>query len=659
MSVTLGTRLARGGVAAVAVLLIAPCAWSQALWFDWRPHPGSQGSQVKVSDDALQVFAGMHDDVGTFLGVTAITPIAGQVTTDVFYHAHEVDGHVPVFRLGDELTVLPETGPVIVDVPAGATFGFGLLVVAPLGDGDVGFSSFTFAPAPQAWPGADDDSAFGAALATLGDLNGDGVDDLAVGAPSTLADTTATGRVVIVSGADGSALLTILGDPVADGFGSVVASAGDVDGDGRADVAVGAPLSDLAGTDAGLVRVHSSADGALLLSSRGAQAGERFGAALAGLGDLDGDGRPELAVGAPGADGNGIDAGRAVVLRTADGTTLFEVAGPKMEADLGWSVAGAGDLDGDGVGDVLLGAPGEDFDAFPGPGAGTVRLHSGATGALLFKFKGETQGGRFGQTLAAGADFDGDGAPDLLVGEAKTSTTHALSGATKLPLFEVPFAYRAPAITPDLDGDARPDFAIGSAATGDATGRMTVYSGRDGARLAAFHAAEPGTGFGFAVCSAGDTDGDGLAEIAVGAPGAAGAAVHAGALFVHALFVHWFDLGHALAGVAGSPRLQGHGLPYAGMPISLALTTGPRSSLATLVIGTSQIDLPFMGGVMVPSLDRLVGGLVTDTAGVLELAGTWPAGLPAGLQLYLQIWIVEPAGPASYSASNGLRVTVP
>jgi len=130
-------------------------------------------------------------------------------------------------------------------------------------------------------------------------------------------------------------------------------------------------------------------------------------------------------------------------------------------------------------------------------------------------------------------------------------------------------------------------------------------------------------------------------------------------VFVHDRFIHWFDVGHALAGVTGAPRLQGHGLPYAGLPIQLSLSAAAPAGPATIVLGTSQIDAPFKGGVLVPSPERLVGGLVTDSAGELVLAGQWPAGLPSGLELFFQAWIVDPVGPEGFAASNGLRVEVP
>ncbi len=116
----------------------------------------------------------------------------------------------------------------------------------------------------------------------------------------------------------------------------------------------------------------------------------------------------------------------------------------------------------------------------------------------------------------------------------------------------------------------------------------------------------------------------------------------------------WTDLGHATAGVAGSPRLVGGGPLSPGSSNHVALTDAAPSSAATLIVGLSQVDLPLFGGTLVPSPLLLVP-LATGAAGSTTLPFTWPPAVPAGTAIFLQFWIPDPTGPVGYAASNGLR----
>jgi len=161
-------------------------------------------------------------------------------------------------------------------------------------------------------------------------------------------------------------------------LGNVVALVPDVDGDGLADVAASSP-TDASGF--GVVRVFSGATGALLWSVQGPSAGTQFGASLAGLRDVDGDGRGDVAVGAYFANFAGAPgAGSVRIYSGATGTLIREHRGDAMDDHMGWSVADAGDVDGDGVDDVIGGAV-DDDDA--GDSAGSARVWSGATGMTL------------------------------------------------------------------------------------------------------------------------------------------------------------------------------------------------------------------------------------------------------------------------------------
>ena len=225
---------------------------------------------------------------------------------------------------------------------------------------------------------------FGTALAGVGDINGDGVPDLAVGAPyQDVEERADEGAVVIFSGADGTRLRT-LRNPRPQTivyFGLALARVGDVNDDGVPDLAVGAP---------GQVVVFSGADGTRLhaLQAPSPQLGANFGAALARVGDVNGDGVLDLAVGAPYQDVAGevvcCNQGQVVIFSGADGTRLHTLRNPRPQdgANFGSVLAGLGDVNGDGVPDLAVGAPFQALDV----GCcdhGQVAVFSGADGTLV------------------------------------------------------------------------------------------------------------------------------------------------------------------------------------------------------------------------------------------------------------------------------------
>lgn len=125
----------------------------------------------------------------------------------------------------------------------------------------------------------------------------------------------------------------------------------------------------------------------------------------------------------------------------------------------------------------------------------------------------------------------------------------------------------------------------------------------------------------------------------------------AGSLSIHAA---WFDLGNAKAGSAGVPSFTGAGPLSAGQPLTLTLTGAAPSVTSLLIVGLSQVNLPFYGGVMVPSVDIVIP-IPTDAAGSYALPSVWPSGVPANTSIYLQNWVLNPAGTKVDGASNALR----
>lgn len=273
-------------------------------------------------------------------------------------------------------------------------------------------------------PNLVDTGAFGVGLAVVGDISGDGVPDVLVGAQQeTVAETEDAGRAYLYSGADGR-LLHSLAAPEPEKyslFGGAVAAIGDVNGDATPDVAVAAAeetVSDSA--RAGRVYVVSGADGRILrtLHSPNLQSSSHFGESLAGVGDVDGDGTEDIAVGAPGErTGQQSADGRAYLFSGDDGELIRSVASSGTEGG-GFArfLAGVGDVSGDGSADLLVGAPSE--PAGGTAGAGRAYLISGADGRVLqvFETPDPSEQGHFGSAVLGGMDLDGDGRGDLAVG---------------------------------------------------------------------------------------------------------------------------------------------------------------------------------------------------------------------------------------------------
>ena len=166
------------------------------------------------------------------------------------------------------------------------------------------------------------------------------------------------GSARVFSGVDGSVLYNFDGDSILDGFGLSVSGAGDVNGDGFADLIVGAANDVNNGFSSGSARVLSGVDGSVLYNFDGDSALDQFGSAVSGAGDVNGDGFADLIVGAPDfiflppADGNGT----ARVLSGVDGSVLYNFEGDSAFDSFGTSVSGAGDINGDGVADFIVGA---------------------------------------------------------------------------------------------------------------------------------------------------------------------------------------------------------------------------------------------------------------------------------------------------------------
>lgn len=367
----------------------------------------------------------------------------------------------------------------------------------------------------------------------LGDLDGDGWADLVAGAPrDSPSGVFAAGRVSAVSSATDDPLWTLEGSVIDEHLGSALAVVGDINGDGAEDLVVGAPGA-LSG--AGRISLVDGRTGGVLATREGA-AGERLGARLARLGDRDLDGLPEILAGMPSAAGG---AGRALILSLPDLEVRDTLDGAPGD-ELGWALADAGDLDGDGRADAAVGAP--------GMSAGRVLLWM--ADSSLTVLDGAAPGERFGAALASGADADFDGFPDLLVA-APAADTGSLVRAGRVEWISGRDLSRrilpgdeagaemgtALAFVGDLDGDGRAEAAVG--APGSMGGRGAVEL-RDDA-LAPLRRelglGQPGDLFGASLAAGPRALGDAHADLAIGAPrqGVPGTALAGRAILVRSL----------------------------------------------------------------------------------------------------------------------------
>jgi FG-GAP repeat len=260
---------------------------------------------------------------------------------------------------------------------------------------------------------------FGACLARVADLDFDGRDDLFIGSPAAQNGTFEVGRAELFSSATGQRIWLFDGLAQNDNFGTAVADVGDVDGDGFTDLGVGAPGANqmpggfLSGT--GAVTVFSGFTGATLMTLVGDAADDLFGSSLAAIGDLDQDGKADFAVGAPGVDLAGLpNAGRLRLISGAFGFTFFDRDGVSAQQRYAARLAPGGDWDNDGRPEVQVGSPN---DSALVPGGGSLEVYSPLSDQVLERHEGAVVFGQLGQSLLPTFDADGDGLSELAIAQ--------------------------------------------------------------------------------------------------------------------------------------------------------------------------------------------------------------------------------------------------
>lgn len=338
----------------------------------------------------------------------------------------------------------------------------------------------------QMWrvDGANNNRQLGQGLRGINDLDGDGFKDLVVTDP--IASTGIffeNGAVAAFGGANGASLWENSGANFLQQYGAAVELSPDLNGDAIDDLLLGRPDDSVGGLiNNGSVQAVDGATGAVLWTRSGTVTGDRFGTALRIVGDVNADGFADVLTSSPQASvGGKIENGSVAMISSATGVIIWRREGPNSGHQLGFTVAlpfdeMRRDMDGDGIADVILGAPFADLGGFTNNGQ--IEIMLGHSGATLWSTSGNASDVRLGDILDVEDDLDNDGVVDLLsasrysdvVGYSNNGSIFAFGGASGVPLWmqaggahdEYFGNARGTIIAFDVDGDGHNEILAGT-----------------------------------------------------------------------------------------------------------------------------------------------------------------------------------------------------
>ena len=350
----------------------------------------------------------------------------------------------------------------------------------------------------------------GSSVSFAGDVNGDGYGDIIVGTAITSNPEVQEGQALCFHGGSSGLAATPAWTKEINlansNFGATVSGAGDINGDGYADVLIGAPAQDGAFTDQGAAYLYAGGSAGLFSTpswtTNGTQASAFYGCSGSAAGDVNGDGYSDVIVGARGLDNPSVDEGATYVYHgSAQGlsTSLLNTRdGGQDNAQLGWSVSAAGDVNADGYSDVLMGAPFYDNGQAD---EGRAYLYSGSVGGLgvtaSWTEEIDQAGAQFGYSVSTAGDVNGDSYSDVVIGANLYDNGETNEGGV--------FGYYGSSTLVPLP----------------LTANWIAESNQAGAAL------------GTSVASAGDVNGDGYSDVISGAIGYSNGEAGEGAAFIH------------------------------------------------------------------------------------------------------------------------------
>jgi len=355
----------------------------------------------------------------------------------------------------------------------------------------------------------------------VGDVNNDGYDEFMVGAPyASPGGVQNAGSVFIYSGFSRRLIHQIDGTEVNQNLGLSLSRAGDVNADGLDDIVIGSPFSTVGNkTNAGTATIYSGLDGSVLYSFQGSANNEHFGRSVSHAGDVDADGSADIIV--------GTLTHNAYIYSGATGNLIYTPTPPYAWIDA-HTVAGGGDLNGDGFDDFAISHPLQSDDGAPD---GVVFAYSGADGSLLYEFGAPGSDIHFGVAISFAGDVNADGFDDLLIGapgdqdEWGGGMIRVYSGINGSLLHNIDGTHLNQAFgdsvsrAGDWDQDGHDDFMVGSGRMWSSlNGKVEIFSGATGSKL---YVLEPINDYrmGNSISYIGDMNGNGHPNCIAGAPG--------------------------------------------------------------------------------------------------------------------------------------------
>ncbi len=477
--------------------------------------------------------------------------------------------------------------------------------------------------------GAAANDQFGWVSAPMADVNGDGADEVIVTAPFHDAGGVNAGRVYLYSGRTGAELFHWDG-AAGEQNGISVRDAGDVDNDTINDIISGAPSAG----GIGRVYVYSGADGHLIHSIQIGVAGDQFGSAVCGVGDINGDGHDDLAIGAERHDATGTDSGRVYVISGRDGSTvLWTIDGVDAGDHFGNAVANASDVTGDGYDDLIVGAP------MAGPTArGRAYLYSIKDRVRRFEMTPDSTAVNFAQYFVAGVgDTNGDHIGDLYVADFNDSQNggsagkaYVFSGVDGARLLTLRGSRAGEGFgigrgCGDVNFDGRADLIMCGWINDEGAvnaGKADIISGADGTVIRSFTSTTAGESFGFDAHGVGDVDGDGRLDFFVTAAYNGINGFHAGKCYL----------------ISGGLTLQPPDPGLVGQPNALVANGAAPGNRVYFGYGFSRGTIPVPGcpGAVISIRNvQVAGSAPVNALGNARFAATVPGGI-SGRTVLLQ-----------------------